>query len=556
MDQIRPVIFVVDRRSSYETNIAMAALDEVLAAARKVSIGKDYCVIAIEYGCDAQLLTNGAEPLDDYTWSGISSTFLGGNIASALSILDEQLCLGQYRFKDPIVVFFTAYEQWDGWRSEIDALESRNTLFLTANRLAIHFGTGGDEEYLRGLVGAGGSVVDSIPALKRYFSLALLGCDDPAVFESFWLSTDNEEWNWEGDDWSAAESNSEDAADNEDPYEGITITVVNDLDDDQGNDSDWGGECADSGWSVDSLDNDWGDGGWSDGGWSDGGSDSDTATGGITLEVVDDLAEDPSGVAVSDVQFSAVAPKQITKGDYAMIDITVYEESYRHIVDSIISGADTPVKETFGGSHKVGENTEIRIALSSPDIDVSDCDETQIWQGKYLVYSFPIEVPASYAKRQILLVATVYFNGVIATRLKMIAACQTLREQKLEMLREDVLSAFISYASQDRSRVATIIQGMKKARPDMDIFFDVESLRSGEDWGVALRREIEARDVLYLCWSHYAKLSRWVEAEWRYALSNKGLDAIEPIPLEPPTECPPPEELNSKHFNDRTLLYK
>ena len=90
----------------------------------------------------------------------------------------------------------------------------------------------------------------------------------------------------------------------------------------------------------------------------------------------------------------------------------------------------------------------------------------------------------------------------------------------------------------------------------MNVFFDVESLRSGEDWESALRREIERRDILYLCWSHHARASKWVEHEWRYALENKGLDAIEPIPLVSPAECPPPEELKSKHFNDTALLYK
>jgi hypothetical protein len=89
----------------------------------------------------------------------------------------------------------------------------------------------------------------------------------------------------------------------------------------------------------------------------------------------------------------------------------------------------------------------------------------------------------------------------------------------------------------------------------MDIFFDVENLHSGEDWERTLRREIENRDILFLCWSNFAKESKWVETEWRYALAQKGLDAIEPIPLVSPAECPPPEELKSKHFNDKVLIY-
>ena len=260
-------------------------------------------------------------------------------------------------------------------------------------------------------------------------------------------------------------------------------------------------------------------------------------------------------VNVSQVQFSAIVPKRFTKGDYAMIDIAVYEELYRNIVDRVIANADD-VKEVVASSQEIVDNTVIRIKLSSPDIELTDCDETQKWHGKYLTFSFPVEIPSNYAKKQVLFIATVYFNGVIATKLKFIANCSSAREQKIQLKREDVLTAFISYASQDRSRVATIIQGMQKARPDMDIFFDVESLRSGDDWESALRREIEKRDILFLCWSNYARSSEWVEKEWRYALSNKGIDAIEPVPLVSPVECPPPEELKSKHFNDRALLYQ
>lgn len=78
-------------------------------------------------------------------------------------------------------------------------------------------------------------------------------------------------------------------------------------------------------------------------------------------------------------------------------------------------------------------------------------------------FSFAVEVPEQYNRRQILFMASVYFNDIIATRLKFVAKCKTLTEQKIEVIREDVLSVFVSYASQDRNRVAMIIQGMKKA---------------------------------------------------------------------------------------------
>ena len=268
------------------------------------------------------------------------------------------------------------------------------------------------------------------------------------------------------------------------------------------------------------------------------------------------VTTDKKELKVSQVQFSAVVPKHIIKGEYSIIDIAVYEEEYRNIVDRIIACADSETKEIISSAQNVSENTSVRIKLSSPDMNIIDCDETQKWQGRYLSFSFAVGVSSDYEKKQILFIATVYFDDLIATRLKFVADCSSLKEQKIKLIREDVLTAFISYASQDRNRVATLIQGMKKARPDMDIFFDVDSLRSGDDWEKSLKREIEKRDVLFLCWSPFAKASKWVETEWRYALSINGIDSIEPVPLVSPSECPPPDELKSKHFNDRTLLYQ
>ena len=259
-------------------------------------------------------------------------------------------------------------------------------------------------------------------------------------------------------------------------------------------------------------------------------------------------------VTLDKVQFSALAPKTFVKGDYSVIEILMYEEAFRHVVQEAIDNADDPVKETKSGFLTAEREAKITVMISSPDFEIEDNTESQIWKGGYLSFSFAVEVPEQYKKRQIWFVASVYINDIIATRLKFVAKCKSLIEQKIEVTREDVLSAFVSYASQDRNRVAMIIQGMKKARPDMDIFFEVDSLRSGDDWEKALWREIDKRDVLFLCWSKYARDSKWVDAEWRYAFKNKGPDSIEPVPIDPPGSCPPPDELSRKHFNDK-LLY-
>ncbi len=41
-----------------------------------------------------------------------------------------------------------------------------------------------------------------------------------------------------------------------------------------------------------------------------------------------------------------------------------------------------------------------------------------------------------------------------------------------------------------------------------------------------------------------------LDREWRYAFNTKGIEGIEPVPIEPAETCPPPEELSKLHFND------
>jgi hypothetical protein len=68
--------------------------------------------------------------------------------------------------------------------------------------------------------------------------------------------------------------------------------------------------------------------------------------------------------------------------------------------------------------------------------------------------------------------------------------------------------------------------------------------------------EAEGRDVFYLFWSRAARASEWVEKEWRHALQARGLDFIDPAPLTPADQAPPPSDLASLHFNDPIRLYK
>ena len=255
------------------------------------------------------------------------------------------------------------------------------------------------------------------------------------------------------------------------------------------------------------------------------------------------------------VEFTALAPKTLVKGDDSIISIVMYEEAFRHIIDEIKNDADVPMRENKGGVHEVKRGSSIKIVLTSEDIELEDNTETMTWCGGYLNFTFPVSLPEDYSKSNVRFKAILYVDDLPVTKLNFNAKCMSQLEQKLEIIRKDVLSAFVSYASQDRARVLATVQGMKSIAPKMDIFVDITRLKSGDEWDEALCEEIIRRDIFFLFWSLSASQSKWVEKEWRYALENKGDECIEPVPIEPQGECPPPpEELSHKHFND-PLLY-
>jgi len=267
------------------------------------------------------------------------------------------------------------------------------------------------------------------------------------------------------------------------------------------------------------------------------------------------IAKNNKSIRLTEVQFAAVIPEKYQSEKYLTIDIFMYEEIYKKIVEEKVANSSENVRIISSGIQEINYNTMVRIELKSPDIEFLE-EEKQKWIGKFSIFTFCINIPRDIDKEEILFIASIYFNDIIATKLKFIVKKDANNNGRLNIERKDIMSGFISYASQDRATVTKIIQGMKSARPDLDIFFDVESLRSGDKWEEKIKNEIEKRDTLYLCWSKYAKESEYVTMEWNHALIKKGIDSIEPIPLVSPNECPPPEELKSKHFNDKILYFR
>ena len=263
----------------------------------------------------------------------------------------------------------------------------------------------------------------------------------------------------------------------------------------------------------------------------------------------------PVPVTADDVQFRGTAPEAITPGEYFPVKIMMYREDDYQRADRESAAVADKATSASSSVYQAQLGQEFRICLQSPDLEL-DCETQYLrWNGKFAAADFEVYLPEDYGRRQLRLRGRVYSGDGVLTDLKLILQVGAAQPQNVVCEKVRLRSAFISYASADRARVVARIQGIQLACPDMDLFFDVESLRRGESWENRLYQEIAGRDLFYLFWSQNAASSEWVKKELQYALSRKTIDYIEPIPLEAPDICPPPDSLTGKHFNDWTLRY-
>lgn len=89
--------------------------------------------------------------------------------------------------------------------------------------------------------------------------------------------------------------------------------------------------------------------------------------------------------------------------------------------------------------------------------------------------------------------------------------------------------------------------------PEMAFWLDKQSLDAGDFWRDEIRKAILNSDVLLLFWSVPASRSEEVRKEWFFAYEKKGLSFIAPVPLDPPDQCPPPDELKELNFTVRAF---
>jgi len=260
------------------------------------------------------------------------------------------------------------------------------------------------------------------------------------------------------------------------------------------------------------------------------------------------------------VRFSVTAPPSVPPGGDILFDVWAHLESHRDEVlrraREAALGKELVVRER--GPVRIMRGTAIQVLLDPIEgLRMDEREEALAWEGEIASVCFVAQV--DLAARPGPRTGTLRFlvDGLLVSRLSFqFAVGPAAAAARLDTAEQRVRSAFACYASEDRDEVLRIVQGVQKVAPSLDVFLDVARLRSGQLWEAELWKVIPTRDVFYLFWSRAARRSPWVEKEWRCALKSRGLDFIDPAPLDPPEIAPPPEELAGLHFGDWTLAYR
>jgi hypothetical protein len=267
----------------------------------------------------------------------------------------------------------------------------------------------------------------------------------------------------------------------------------------------------------------------------------------------------PSAAApllTANAYFTVIAPGTVMPAEAFLVEVFLHSKGDRVQLaewSSIAKG-----KRFSVGPRALELGTDIDVTVECPDIVSENATATMHWDGELGVVQFACTAPVDPTAVTLRGVVSFRVAKVVIARTHFVVALGPISQPREEVATEHhmIRSAFASYATADRERVLARIQGIQKIAPFIEVFLDVISLRSGDDWAEVIRTEIKTRDVLLLFWSRAASASKYVETEWRTALEEHGLRGIDPVPLESATDVPPPAELAALHFHDWTLAIR
>jgi len=271
-----------------------------------------------------------------------------------------------------------------------------------------------------------------------------------------------------------------------------------------------------------------------------------------------DLSADLPDAITDHVHFTITTPASVAPGSFFVLGVWAHlGDSRDQVIERAREEYGDDIQARSKGPVRVARGAMLTVRLSIPGAEVDDPEDVILWEGDTGNADFPVHIPEATKIGRMPGSVAVHLDGLRIARihftLEVGAPATGIAAGELNVVR--YRTAFASYSSKDRDLVLGRIQGMHQIAPDLDIFLDVVTLRSGQRWAEELYKRIPTSDVFYLFWSPNARTSQWVEKEWRCALETKGIEFIDPVPLVSPDLAPPPAELGAIHFNDWHLAF-
>ncbi|MGH7552299.1 MAG: toll/interleukin-1 receptor domain-containing protein, partial [Longimicrobiales bacterium] len=257
------------------------------------------------------------------------------------------------------------------------------------------------------------------------------------------------------------------------------------------------------------------------------------------------------------VLLGASSPRAVRPGDEFTARFVAYIKSLETEIRRTLEGL-SPESVTHLGVHtcRWTPGTRVSVRLSAAHLTVDPPEETFEWSGERNLVEFDARVDENAPAGKTILMFDVSIDGVRVAKLRVDLVIATTADASTgAVIAEPARTAFASYSSEDRARVLDRIASVRTSA-NIDVFLDCLSIHPGEHWKARLASEIEQRDIFLLFWSNHARKSQWVEWEWKTALESRGIDNIEPHPLDPVAAAPPPPELSELHFGDPLMLVR
>lgn len=252
-----------------------------------------------------------------------------------------------------------------------------------------------------------------------------------------------------------------------------------------------------------------------------------------------------------DVHFAVFAPPAVRPRAEFLLSLWVFLDEQRTEMESRASQSGRHAEAGSDGPTQVLRGSKLNLYVTLDGFEIEQTTGSLYWNGEIATTSFAIRVPQGINLGQKTGLVRVLCHGWQIAQVRFTIQVGDEPSQRSQMISQEkrIRTVFASYARKDLKAVLPWIRGAKFA--GIDAFFDVLSLREGDDWETKLRQEVPAHDLFCLFWSEAASRSHWVEKEWRCALESRGCEYIHPIPLCDPTVVPPPKELAAcLHFDD------